>query len=570
MRPKLLSVIIVPSTLLLLLLGVTALLSLAAPPEAARANETILYVDDETCPDAGSGTQGDPYCQIQAAVDAAAPDEEVRVAAGTYSDINVRGGITQVVYISKTVIIRGGYTPTDWNTSDPASNPTVIDAQGQGRGIAIDGSGSQWVTVDGFAITNGDAVGSGGAIYAERATITIANCDVYSNAASHHGGGVSVTDGDDSELSGNVVFENIANRGGGGINLSSSAGVILKDNVVFSNTVSRGGGGVHLSLSPGAILKGNVVHGNTATDSLYGNGGGLHLYSSDDATLTDNDISNNTARRHGGGLHLYGSNSATLTGNDVSNNTASHRGGGLHLYSSDNATLTGNDIFDNAADSHGGGFHLLYSAEAMLTGNYVSGNTVSSHGGGVYLRDSNDAVLKNNVVVENRVTDGGGDGAGCYLYNSMARFLHTTMARNKGNQGQGQGVYVCADTTLQMTNTILVDHTVGIEVASGAITTLDCTLWGRGDWANEDDWKSNGILVTDTLACNLWQEPGFADPDGGDYHIGPGSGAIDAGVEAGVTVDIDGDSRIDYAPPDLGADEFTTYEVHLPLVLRGR
>jgi hypothetical protein len=39
-------------------------------------------------------------------------------------------------------------------------------------------------------------------------------------------------------------------------------------------------------------------------------------------------------------------------------------------------------------------------------------------------------------------------------------------------------------------------------------------------------------------------------------------------VDAGVTVDIDGDSRIDYAPPDIGADEFTTYDVYLPLVQR--
>jgi hypothetical protein len=54
------------------------------------------------------------------------------------------------------------------------------------------------------------------------------------------------------------------------------------------------------------------------------------------------------------------------------------------------------------------------------------------------------------------------------------------------------------------------------------------------------------------------------------YHLRPGSDAIDAGVEAGVTVDIDGDSRIEYAPPDIGADEFTTYSVYLPLVRRGQ
>ncbi len=545
MDHKLLSMTIVLSTVFLFVLGVTALLTLAAPLEAARANEAIIYVDDDTCPDAGSGTQGDPYCQIQAGVDAATPDDEVRVAAGTYSDIHVRGGITQVVYISKTVIIRGGYTPTDWDASDPAANPTVIDAQGQGRGIAIDGSGSQWVTVDGFAITGGATVGSGGGIYAESATVTIANCDIYGNAATDHGGGVVLTDGDDSELSGNVVF---------------------------SNTVNRGGGGIYLGSSRGVILTGNDVYSNAATDDLYGNGGGVQLYSSDDATLTGNNVSNNTASHYGGGVYLYSSDDATLTRNDVSGNMASYYGGGIHLYSSDEARLTGNDVFNNAADSRGGGIHIHYSAEATLMGNDISGNTVGSDGGGVCLRDSDDATLTNNVVVENRVTAGGGDGAGGYVGNSTARFLHTTMARNKGKQGQGQGLYIDYGATLWMTNTILVDHTLGIGMASGTTATLGCTLWGAGDWANEDDWEVNGTLVTDTLACNLWEEPGFVDPDGGDYHIGPGSGAIDAGVDAGVTVDIDGDSRIDYAPPDIGADELapTTYKVHLPLVVRGR
>ena len=43
------------------------------------------------------------------------------------------------------------------------------------------------------------------------------------------------------------------------------------------------------------------------------------------------------------------------------------------------------------------------------------------------------------------------------------------------------------------------------------------------------------------------------DPAAGDYHLGAGSAAINAGTDIGVTEDIDGDPRI--APPDIGADE---------------
>ena len=55
---------------------------------------------------------------------------------------------------------------------------------------------------------------------------------------------------------------------------------------------------------------------------------------------------------------------------------------------------------------------------------------------------------------------------------------------------------------------------------------------------------------------NLWADPAFVDPDNGDYRIGAGSAAIDAGVDAGVTTDIDGETRPFGAGYDIGADEW--------------
>ena len=72
-----------------------------------------------------------------------------------------------------------------------------------------------------------------------------------------------------------------------------------------------------------------------------------------------------------------------------------------------------------------------------------------------------------------------GTAAGvCVVQGAAPRLLHTTIARNSGGStGDGSGVTVVDDTSnpgtgvdsaLFMTDTILVDHTTGITVASGS------------------------------------------------------------------------------------------------------
>jgi len=93
--------------------------------------------------------------------------------------------------------------------------------------------------------------------------------------------------------------------------------------------------------------------------------------------------------------------------------------------------------------------------------------------------------------------------------------------------------------------------------------TLEATLWGTGTWANETDW-SGTIMVS---AINLWDDPAFVAPDAGDFHIGSDSAAIDAGVDAGVGTDLDGEGRPAGAGYDIGADEFY-FKTYLPLMIK--
>ena len=68
-----------------------------------------------------------------------------------------------------------------------------------------------------------------------------------------------------------------------------------------------------------------------------------------------------------------------------------------------------------------------------------------------------------------------------------------------------------------------------------------------------------GVAVSEAAGTLNWGEGNIdRDPDlTGDYRLGPRSFCIDAGTDAGVAVDIDGDPRPHGGGFDMGADEFT-------------
>ena len=141
---------------MVLLLGTLAVLRTGSGPQIALAWGNILYVDA-----AGScGSHTPCYTTVQAAVDTAATGDEIRVAAGTYTGVSAREGVTQVVYISKTVTIQGGYTTAYTDPPDPVANPTVLSAAGQGRVVYIVGAITP--TLAGLRLTGGNATGLGG------------------------------------------------------------------------------------------------------------------------------------------------------------------------------------------------------------------------------------------------------------------------------------------------------------------------------------------------------------------------------------------------------------------------
>jgi parallel beta-helix repeat protein len=353
------------------------------------------------------------------------------------------------------------------------------------------------------------------------------------------------------------------------------AGPTFSEIVVISNTAGYTGfgGGIYFFNSPDVMLTGSTIRQNTAF-----HGGGLYFYQSPGATLIVNDISENEANRLGSGQKHHGgilfslSPGAVLIENTITGNRAADQGGGVSLGGSGNALLRGNIIRDNSCgspgfevNSNGGGLLVIDSDGVRLMGNTIANNRTQGHGGGIYEQRS-EMVLINNIIADNEVfaTDWfTGRGSGLYLAGDSPRLLHNTIALNSG--GDGSGIYVTdildSFCTAELTNTIVATHSVGISVTAGSTAIVDGVLW----WDNDENTRGDGqITVTHAYTGN----PRFVDPDAANYHIGPGSAAIDRGVLSDVDTDIDGHSRLGFSGlPDLGADEFRCF-LYLPLVAK--
>jgi hypothetical protein len=416
-----------------------------------------------------------------------------------------------------------------------------------GNSVTGDGGGLYLLegnaTFSGNTIISNTAAGDGGGLYLQASDATSSGDSITSNDAGDSGGGLYL-DSSDATLINSTISGNRAVNSGGGLSLAYS-NVTFRGSDIISNTAGNKGGGLHLWESD-AILSGNTIISNTASHD----GGGLYLWTSS-ASFDGDDILSNDAGNRGGGLYL-GFSDATLNDNTISNNHAANDGGGLCL-SHSSVTLGNSTISGNSATDDGGGLLQVYG-DITLGGNTISGNSATDDGGGRLHLYRNETTLVNNLVADNRVNSQGG---GLYIEASLVRLLHTTIARNSG--GDGSGVYTTdafdTSSTVLLTNTILVSHTVGFFVTTGNTATLEATLWGSGDWANGSAWGGTGTIYTGTV--NVWETPYFVDPDAGDYHICSASAAKDAAPNAGTSDDIDGDARPQAAGYDIGADEHT-------------
>ena len=309
----------------------------------STAQADTIYVDAD-CP-GGDGSEQNPYCSIQTAIDNAVDTDEIVVAPGTYFET--------INFLGKAVTLR----------SSDGADVTIIDGTGFFHVVqCVSGEGPDTV-LHGFRITGGNANGSfpdnfGGGMFIDNGSPTVANCWFIGNTAS--GGGGMANEVSSPTVTNCIFSGNIGSGGGGMSNRGHSSPTVT--NCTFSGNASVIGGGLlnYFNSSPTVI---GCVFSNNIADFLNGSqGGGMYNEGSDPTVIGCTFRANST----GGGFAAAGGG----VFNDDSNPTITNCTfilnlvGGIFSYNSC-PTVTNSILWNNL------GYQILdYDSSAASTVNF--------------------------------------------------------------------------------------------------------------------------------------------------------------------------------------------------------
>ena len=307
------------------------------------------------------------------------------------------------------------------------------------------------------------------------------------------------------------------------------------------------------NLDSSAILDGFAISGGNANGASYPDtaGGAMFNYGSSPA-LINCTLEGNWASF--GGAMWNQNASTTLAGCHFSGNAAGAAGGGI--YNQDSApTLIDCTVAGNSATYHGGGI-FNNGSSPTLTNCTFSGNWSLDDGVGMTNGGGSSPLLINCTFWGNSASDTGG---GMYNDGATSTLINCTFWGNTANT-EGGGMWSHSGSTV-LTNSI---------------------LWGNSPDQISDLDSSWDITYSDVQGghpgvTNIDENPLFADPANGDFHLGPDSPCIDVGNNDAPDLpdhDFEGHTRIvdgdgDGEPVvDMGVDE-VLLRLYLPLVFRG-
>ena len=273
-------------------------------------------------------------------------------------------------------------------------------------------------------------------------------------------------------------------------------------------------------------------------------GGGISaLFTADPGTVvTFSHISLNNGNTPGYGGAIQSQGSLVLISTTLANNYAGLNGGAVALNGA--LYISGSTFINNTAGVNGGA--LSVGDVLSVTRSSFTGNTAAN--GGAISFVGADAEVVNSLFARNSAST---NGDAFFVQSAGAtRLLHNTIA--SPTLASGAAIYV--DTgDVDLINTIVASHTIGVSNTNGTVNASHDLLFANT--TNLSGTINSSNLIT---TCNA---PYFANPAADDYRITNGSAAINAGTNANVNVDFDGNTRPLDGGFDVGYAEIITGDV---------
>lgn len=472
----------------------------------------------------GGDCQQTSPCTLTLALATAVDLDEIYLAGGSYADATIE--------IDKSLNLYGGWdgAGTGSVTTDAKRFVTVLDGEQTRRVMNITGPDEAHpltVRLEGMTVRNGridedNPAASGAGINALYTDLHLHNMVVEDNHLDLRAIPEPIPAVYENSYGGGLALDN------GSLNINSS---VFRKNNCTSKTLREGGAVFARNMKNTTIIRDAVFERNDAWE-----GSGI-FFTGAVGILPAAIIENNK----------FISNGRMLSNGD--SRTRGGYAGALYL-SSANAYIKRNEFTDNFATNRNGAVYI-YGADLVEMEENLLANNQSYIVTAVGLRRVSSFTLVNNVVVRNTLRDAWVNQPAVQFRESVGNFIHNTVVSNEGDF-----VIDLENATVDFTNNILGNGTVaGIRADAGSSLNLTNTLWGApgSGYENGTNLINGGNLLSES--GNLSGDPAFVDSTRGDYRLGPGSDALDAGIDAGITTDFHGQTRPAGAAPDIGADE---------------
>ena len=385
---------------------------------------------------------------------------------------------------------------------------------------------------NGATVQRSDSAGDFRLMAIDQATLVMRDVTLQNGRGINEGGGMYVDS--DENLGEELALTNVT----------------LRDNTSSNNY----GGGFYVDGNRTTISR--SLFENNQADS----GGGI--YSDEDLRLIETTFRNNTAENDGGAINA-GNLLEVEAGRFENNRALEGEGGGISV--SGPLNIVGS-TFDRNSALLGGGIYAR--SIVTLEGNSFVSNEASTGVGLLLEGRTAGNRISNNLWAEHSTTNAEASAVITVLPpsgNTQSDIVlsHNTIAN--ATITEGSGVYV-GGVSATLRNNIISNYQAALTI----VAANDIAVIAEHNLTFTEGTSGTGVIDEQN---NRSGDPRFVDPASGNYRLQIGSPAIDTGINAGLTVDLDGAARPFGPGFDIGAYEFGAlsggdFSVFLPLVVK--